>query len=61
MTLFMILLHLRNILFPYKMCVKVQVFLESHKILQNLHLRFGCTYVVNIKSKLVISQNFVTF
>ena len=34
---------------------KVHIFWERHKILQNLHL----TYVVPVKSKVKISQNFV--
>ena len=35
---------------------KVHIFWEGHKILQNLHL---LSYVVPVKSKLKISQNFV--
>ena len=39
--------------------IKVEVLREGHKILQNHHLRFD--YVVNVKFKMEISQNFVAF
>ena len=44
----------RNVCIPFK----VQTFWEGHKILRNLHL---LSYVVPVKSKVEISQNFVTF
>ena len=37
---------------------KVHIFWDGHKILQNLHLT---SYVVPVKSKVKISQNFVAF
>ena len=39
--------------------IKVHIFWEGHKILQNLHLTFVLCSVV--KSKVKISQNFVAF
>ena len=39
---------------------KIHIFWEGHKILQNLHLTF-VQYVVPVKSKVEISQNFVAF
>jgi hypothetical protein len=39
---------------------KIHIFLEGPKILQNLHLTF-VSYVVAVKSKVEISQNFVAF
>ena len=38
---------------------KVHIFREGHKILRNLHLAF--VYVVPVKSKVKILQNFVAF
>ena len=43
---------------PYS--IKVHIFWEGHKILQNLHLTF-VQYAVPVKSKVEISQNFVDF
>ena len=40
--------------------VKVHIFWEGHKFLRNLHLTF-LSYVVPVKSKVEISQNFVAF
>ena len=43
----------------YNHQVKVHIFWEGHKILQNLHYRFDWHYIGQIYSE--ISQNFVTF
>ena len=40
--------------------VKVHIFWESHKILQNLHPNFDWHYIQD-KGKVKISQNFVAF
>ena len=48
---FVISSHLRSF--------KVHIFWEGHKILRNLQLTFS--YVVPVKSKVEISQNFVAF
>ena len=39
---------------------KVHIFWEGHKILRNLHIT-NLSYVVPVKSKVEISQNFVAF
>ena len=40
---------------------KVHIFWEGHKILRNLHLAFVLQYVVPVKNKVKISQNFLAF
>ena len=39
--------------------IKVYIFWEGHKILQNLHE--DLSYVVTVKSMVEISQNFIAF
>ena len=46
----------------YKDKIKVHIFWEGHKILQNLHLTFDCMYCSQkYVRKVKISQNFVAF
>ena len=54
-------LWIRNDLFQLLFCAyftKVHIFWEGQKILRNLHLT---SYVLPVKSKVKISQNFVAF